>query len=255
MDDLYDWPRAVALLQAERPWWAPGSAHGYHARTFGYLLGEPVRRTSGSTLGTWLRTHIAGPRGLDLHIGLGAADQARCADLVPSGADARIPERSRPMMQAMQTPDSATAAAFMNPLAPRGYMNTAAFRGAELPAMNGHASARALAQLYGALAVGDPGLCPPALLAEATRPQSEGDDAVLRQPTCFGLGFMLSRPALEVGLSSASFGHAGAGGSLAFADPDARIGFCFLMNRMRPGAVTGNDSAMALVATLGELLG
>ncbi|HSG89378.1 MAG TPA: serine hydrolase domain-containing protein [Pseudomonadales bacterium] len=253
-EDLYDWPRTIELLQQERPWWTPGTAHGYHARTFGFLLGEPLRRASGMTLGAWLRARITGPRDLDLHIGLAAADHERCADLTPSGVEARIPEASRPMMQAMGDPATATAAAFSNPSAPRGFMNTAAFRGAELPAMNGHATARAFADLYGALAIGDETLCPASLLAEATRPQSEGDDSVLLQETCFGLGFMLSRPALEVGLSTASFGHAGAGGSLAFADPEARVGFCFLMNRMRPGAVTGNDSAIALLDTLRECL-
>jgi CubicO group peptidase (beta-lactamase class C family) len=133
-------------------------------------------------------------------------------------------------------------------------MNTEAFRQAELPAMNAHATAPALARLYGMLAAGDQTLLPPSVLAEATSVQSEGPDRVLLQPSCFGLGFQLSRPELVVGLSDAAFGHAGAGGSLAFADPSARVGFCFLMNRMRPGAVTGNDSAMALVDALAECL-
>lgn len=254
MELLYDWPAAVAELARQTPWWTPGSAHGYHARTFGFLLGEPLRRASGLGIAGWLRERIAGPLDLDLHIGLAGPDLARCAELTPAPAGTDIPEASRPMLRAMGERGTPTADAFGNPPAPRGYMNSEAFRAAELPAMNGHATARSLARLYGGLAVGDAALCPPALLAEATRVQSEGEDRVLLQPSCFGLGFMLSRAALPVGLGDASFGHAGAGGSLAFADPAARVGFCFLMNRMRPGAVTGNASAMALVDALREVL-
>lgn len=247
LGDLYDFDRGSALLAAQRPWWTPGEDHGYHARTFGFLLDAPLRGATGASLGAWLRERIAGPRGLDLHIGLSAEQQARCAELVPAGTDARIPESSAPMMRAMGDRDTLTAAAFTNPPGRRGFMNSPEFRAAELPAMNGHATARALADLYGALADGDETLCPAELLREATSVHSQGADRVLLQPSCFGLGFMLSRPSLPVGLSDGSFGHAGAGGSLAFADRDARLGFCFLMNRMRPGAVTGNDAAMALV--------
>lgn len=248
--DLYDFDRGSALLAAQRPWWTPGEDHGYHARTFGFLLDAPLRGATGASLGTWLRERIAGPRELDLHIGLTAAQQSRCAELTPAGADARIPEASAPMMRAMSERDSATAAAFTNPPGRRGFMNSEAFRAAELPAMNGHATARALADLYGALATGDDTLCPGEILREATRVHSEGIDRVLLQPSCFGLGFMRSRPELPVGLDDGCFGHAGAGGSLAFADPGSGLGFCFLMNRMRPGAVTGNDAALALVEAL-----
>lgn len=247
LEDLYDFERGSALLAAQRPWWTPGDDHGYHARTFGFLLDAPLRGATDASLGAWLRERIAGPSALDVHIGLSTEQQQRCAELVPAGVDARVPEASAAMMRAMGDRESITAAAFTNPPGRRGFMNSPAFRAAELPAMNGHATARALADLYGALAIGDEGLCPAELLSEATRVHSEGPDRVLLQPSCFGLGFMLSRPSLPVGLSEGSFGHAGAGGSLAFADPQTGLGFCFLMNRMRPGAVTGNDAALALV--------
>ena len=255
LEDLYDFDRGSALLAAQHPWWTPGEDHGYHARTFGFLLDAPLRGATGASLGTWLRERISGPRELDLHIGLTPENQARCAELSPAGVDAQIPEASEPMMRAMNDRASLTAAAFTNPPGRRGFMNTAAFRAAELPAMNGHATARALADLYGALATGDETLCPAELLREATRVHSEGPDRVLLQDSCFGLGFMLSRPALPVGLSDACFGHAGAGGSLAFADPESGLGFCFLMNRMRPGAVTGNETALALVEAVRGCLG
>jgi CubicO group peptidase (beta-lactamase class C family) len=254
LEDLYDPQRAAELLAVQRPFWAPGTDHGYQARSYGVLLEEALRRATGHSLATHLRDRISGPLGLDLHLGLGPAEQARCAELTPAPAGGAIPEASRPMLKAMGEPGTPTHAAFSNPPGRRGYMNTEAFRQAELPAMNAHATAPALARLYGMLAAGDQTLLPPSVLAEATSVQSEGPDRVLLQPSCFGLGFQLSRPELVVGLSDAAFGHAGAGGSLAFADPSARVGFCFLMNRMRPGAVTGNDSAMALVDALAECL-
>ena len=118
--------------------------------------------------------------------------------------------------------------------------------------MNGHCTARGLAGIYAAVLRGE--VLPAALLDEAMRGHSDGEDRVLLQPTTFGLGFMCSRTALPVGLSDASVGHAGAGGSVGFADPEAGVAFAFVMNRMRPGAVTGNDSALALVEALREAL-
>lgn len=252
-DALYDHDFIARQLETEAPWWQPGTAHGYHARTFGFLLDEALRRATGQRVGERMRD-LARDLEVDLHLGLDAALQERCADLVPAAAGTPVPEASKPMLAAMAERGTPTAAAFGNPPALRGYMNLARFRAAELPAMNGHATARALARIYGHLAIDDGSLLPSSLLAEARRVHSEGPDAVLLQDSRFGLGFMRSTPTLPAGLGPEGFGHAGAGGSLAFADPDARVGFAFLMNRMRPGAVTGNDTALALVDALRECL-
>jgi CubicO group peptidase (beta-lactamase class C family) len=244
-EDLLDGARMAAALAREQPFWRPGEAHGYHARSYGFLLAEVLRRATGESVGARLRRRVTGPRDLDFHIGLEALDMERCADLVPAPAGTAVPEASRPMLRAMADADSVTAAAFAVPPQGRGATNSAAWRAAELPAMNGHCTARGLAGLYAAVLGGR--VLPAALLEEARSVHSEGEDRVLLQPTTFGLGFMCSRPTLPVGLGDASVGHAGAGGSVGFADPEAGVAFAFVMNRMRPGAVTGNDSALALV--------
>jgi CubicO group peptidase (beta-lactamase class C family) len=248
---LYDWPRVVSVLAATKPWWPPGDGHGYHARTQGFLLGEALRRVCGHTLGAWLAREVAGLADLDLLLGVPPSELGRCAELVPAalGPD----PAAEALLRAMRE-DSLAAVAFARPPAPRGYMNSEAFRRAELPAMNVHGTARALASVYGALALGGAPFVGSEFLAEATRPQREGADRVLGRSTCFGLGFMLSRPALAFGTSDAAFGHPGAGGSLAFADPSRRLGFAFVVNRMEPGVLAGGSSAHALVAALEEVL-
>ena len=246
--DLLDPVRMTTALAAQKPFWTPGAKHGYHARSFGYLLAEVLVRATGETVGARLRRRITGPRELDFLIGMSTPDQARCADLAPAAAGFVVPEASRPMLKAMSDLESATGAAFSIPPAPRGLNTSTRWRALELPAMNGHGTAAGLAGLYAALLAGE--LLPPSLLAEARMPHSDGADAVLLQHSTFGLGFMCSRSTLRLGISDASFGHAGAGGSVAFADAEARVAFAFLMNRLRPGAVTGNDSAMALLDAL-----
>ena len=139
-----------------------------------------------------------------------------------------------------------TGAAFQNPSLGPGYMNTEDFRRAEMPALNGHGTARSVAALYANLHR----LISPSLLEEATRTWSLGPDLVLKSVTRFGLGFQLHHELAPIGLRDGSFGHAGAGGSLAFYDPDREIAFCFAMNQMQEGVVTGGTSAMTIVRAL-----
>jgi CubicO group peptidase (beta-lactamase class C family) len=143
-------------------------------------------------------------------------------------------------MLAMQDKSTPTGAAFQNPSLGPSYMNSTEFRTAELPAMNGHGTARDLARLYSLL----PSLLPEELLREATRVHSSGLDQVLLTHSQFGLGFMVHDTAAPIGVRPGTFGHAGAGGSMAFYDPNARVGFCFVMNQMQAGVVTGGVSAM-----------
>ncbi len=240
---LYDWEGFCSALAEEDPWWIPGTRHGYQARTFGFLLGEVLRRRCGLTIGEWFSRKLAGPNALDLHIGLTESNLGRCAQMLPARVKAGgggMPVSAREMMKAMQDRTTPTWAAFQNPSPGPGYMNTTEFRQAELPAMNGHGTARDLARLYAGL----PALLPEPLLAEATRVHSSGRDQVLCAPSQFGLGFMVHADEAPIGVRPGTFGHAGAGGSMAFYDPSAEVGFCFVMNQMQAGVVTGGTSAV-----------
>ncbi len=243
-DLFYNWPAVCAALADEEPWWEPGTAHGYHARMFGFLAGEVLRRASGLTPGQWLAGRLSKPMDLDLHIGLDAGDLHRCAQMLP----ARVrpgdepPAAARKLLQAMSDRTTLTGVAFRNPSLGPGHMNSEHFRRAEMPAMNGHGTARGLATLYARL----PDLLPDSILEAATTTESVGEDLVLLTRSRFGLGFMLHDNEAPIGVRQGSFGHAGAGGSMAFYDPRARMGFCFVMNQMQQGVVTGGDSAMAV---------
>jgi len=233
----YDWERMTSALAAEEPWWQPGSKHGYHALTFGYLVGEVVRRISGKSLGTYFSDEVAGPLGLDFHIGLSEQDDARVAEMLPMPLPE--PGEDNLIAKAFSDPQSMTFKAFANPpdLMVPGTVNSRPWRVAEIPAANGHADARSLARIYGALAQGGEldGIDVLSLGAidRARVEQSYGDDAVLLGlPSRFGMGFMLDLPEHRIVPQSDIFGHPGAGGSIGFADPEAGIGFGYVMNKM-----------------------
>jgi CubicO group peptidase (beta-lactamase class C family) len=252
-DLLYDPEATARKLATESPWWTPGEHHGYHARTFGYLLGEVLRRATGSGIGAWLESKLAGPLALDLHIGLQDDQMIRCAQMVPARirpGENSIPASARRMMEDFQNLDTPTGAAFQNPSLGPGYMNSTRFRAAEMPSANGHGTARGLAALYAKV----PELLPRAVLDEAITTQSLGEDLVLKTLSHFGLGFMLYHPEAPIGVRPGSFGHAGAGGSMAFYDPEVQLGFCFVMNQMQQGVVTGGTSAMLCAKTVYECL-
>lgn len=235
---LYDWDRMTTALAAEAPWWPPGTRHGYHPMTFGWLVGEVLRRASGRSVGRLLAEDVARPLGLDLHIGLAEAEHARVARMARPAPDPGNPEAMGFMQKMLADPGGMTALAFANPLSIATGSNTPEWRRAEIPAANAHGTARAVARLYGALAGGGTldgvEVLPRDILRLAWQEQSCGDDAVLGVSTRFSLGWMLSqdRPGAAFGPGRRSFGHPGAGGSVGFADPDARLGFCYAMNRM-----------------------
>ena len=233
----YDWERMTSVLAAEEPWWEPGSKHGYHALTFGYLVGEVVRRISGQSLGTYFRKEIAEPLGLDFHIGLSEQNDARVAEMLPMPLPE--PGEDNLIAKAFSDPQSMTFKAFANPpdLMVPATVNSRQWRAAEMPAANGHSDARSLARIYGALAQGGEidGVDVLSLeeIDRARVEQSYGDDAVLLGlPSRFGLGFMLDLPEHRIVPQSDIFGHPGAGGSIGFADPESGIGFGYVMNKM-----------------------
>jgi CubicO group peptidase (beta-lactamase class C family) len=255
-EKLIDWEFMTAALAAQEPWWEPGTQHGYHALTFGHLVGELVRRIDGRTLGTYFREEIAAPLGADFHIGLEARDDRRCAEMIP----APPPPPGVPNLFAALTerPDSLTAKVFGNPGLGPNVVNTRAWRGAEIPAANGHGTARALARIYGALAtdgeVDGVRVLGAAAIARAAAEQVFGTDTVLAPlQTRFGLGFFLTHPMIPFGPNPRAFGHPGAGGSIAFADPDARLSFAYVMNQMQVG-LAGDARGFSLIYEVYEAL-
>ena len=249
-DALFNWNKMTTALAEQEPWWEPGTKHGYHALTFGHLVGEVIRRITGKTPGTYLREEIAGPLGLDMHIGLDAKDDARAGDMIampPPG-----PGEPNLFAEIMKNPESVTFKAFMNPpggMRP-GLVNTREWRAAEIPAANGHTTARSLAKLYGVLARGGEldgvRVMSKEQVAKCSIEQSNGPDALLMINTRFSLGFMMSQPGASLGPNAKSFGHPGAGGSLGYADPDAKIGFGYTMNKMHASLLI-DPRAIALI--------
>jgi CubicO group peptidase (beta-lactamase class C family) len=258
-DAIYDWDVMTAALAAQAPWWEPGTRHGYHALTFGHLVGEVIRRASGQSVGSWFREHVAGPLGADYHIGLAAEHDARVSPLhgslaapsAPGGGALELPGPLGQFLKDMTDPTTMTGAAFANPPGRADRHNTRAWRAAEIPAANGHGSAAALARIYGALARGGSldgaTLLAPESIERAREEQAFGPDAVLGSlPMRFGLGFMLRQDLMPISPSPNAFGHPGAGGSIGMADPDARVGFGYVMNKMKLGLV-GGPSAFAVL--------
>jgi len=254
---LYDWEAMISALAAESTWWEPGTQHGYHPVTFGHLVGEVIRRVSGQSVGEWFRQHVSGPLDADFHIGLPASEDARVSNLIggliapkldekaePGQAVARLKGPMAQFMRDMTDPTTMVGAAFNNPRQPRGAVNGRAWRGAEIPAANGHGTARALARIYGALARGGEidgvRLLEPESIERARTRQASGPDATLGGlPIDYGLGFMLQSRSMPLSPNVGSFGHPGAGGSLGMADPAARVGFGYVMNKMKPGLMGG----------------
>ena len=254
---LYDWNAMCEALAAQAPWWSPDTAHGYHAVTFGWLVGEVVRRITGRSLGTYFREEIARPLGMDLHIGLPDAEHDRAAELSDIPTDHLDPNAIGLAQVILGDPQSMAALAFLNPPALAFGPNNAAWRRAEIPGATGHSAARDLARVYGALARGGAvdgvHVLTPESIARLSAEQSAGADLVLQVPTRFGLGFMLSQERVDArfGPSPRAFGHPGAGGSLGFADPDRRIGFGYVMNRMGPYILL-DPRAIALIQSVYE---
>jgi CubicO group peptidase (beta-lactamase class C family) len=273
---LYDWDLMCDELAAQEPWWPPGEGHGYHAFTYGFLVGEVVRRITGESLGTFFRKNIGLPLGADFHIGLGAEHDSRTADMysvhignkpAPVGKpDDPPPSMSGPFAEfarRMQDPTTMQWAALLNPPQDRDAVNTRAWRAAEIPAANGHGTARALARIYGALACGGVidtiRILQPETIARATTEEVSGPERLFcgAVPMRFGLGFVLSDESQRYSRLSPnprSFGHAGGGGSVGMADPDRGIGFGFTLNNMQPSMVSAGSTPTLLIDAFYEAL-
>src|SRR2546425_734765 len=232
----FRWDVMTDALARQEPWWEPGTKHGYHAFTYGWLLGEVLRRITGVTLGTYFREQIAEPLGLDFHIGLGPENDARTAEII--SAELPQPGETNFVMDMLKDPQSMPFKVLANPpdLFVPGVVNTREWRAAGKTAADGHGNARAVARLYGALAKGGEldgvRVLSPKAIERATVEQARGRDEVMGLNLRIALGFVLTSPDATLGPNSRAFGHSGAGGSLGFADPDAKVGFGYAMNRM-----------------------
>lgn len=238
---FYEWDLMIKVLAEEAPFWEPGTCNGYHGLTFGWLVGEVIRRVSGKSLGTFFRDEVAKPLGLDFWIGLPEPLESRIARMIPGEPDSDIP-----FFKEMANPNSLQALMFVNT---GGYMTVPDYDSpgahkAEIGAAGGITNARGLAGMYAPLACGGKDLVSRDTLARMGAVSSAtGKDAVLLIPSRFSLGFMKSidnrrqPPGLDgsVILSEAAFGHAGLGGSIGFADPQAEISFGYTMNKMGEG--------------------
>lgn len=230
-EDLYDWEKMTSLLAAQAPLWEPGTASGYHVVTFGYLVGEVVRRISGKSPGAFFREEIAQPLNADFHIGLPASEDSRVADSIPwtmqpSGAKLEFSEIEK--------------ITFLNmPFRAGTTTSTRAWRAAEIPAVNGHGNARSIAEIHCILANGGVAkgkrFMTEAGCRKALEQQIEGPDLIMKHlpPARFGLGFALPGPLLAIELPNPDTIHWGGGGcSWIFIDMDARTTFAYAANKM-----------------------
>jgi CubicO group peptidase (beta-lactamase class C family) len=239
-DDLLDWQRMTSALAATEPWWTPGERHAYHTNTFGHLVGELVHRVGGSMPGDALRA-LAGPLGADVWFGVPLEEQPRCAEVLWA------PSQPIPTFDL----DRLSGDVLLNALAhfnPPGYSsvglaNTPEWRLTQIGSTSGHGSAAGVARIYTELAVPDR-LLSQDLLREATRAQSTGPCPILGEDVTFGLGFDPTTTRRPLGPNPRSFGHFGTGGALGFADPDAEVGFGYVMNHVIPRWQSNRNRAL-----------
>jgi CubicO group peptidase (beta-lactamase class C family) len=228
MDDLGDWDKIVAGLAAQAPAWEPGTAYGYHAVTFGWLVGELVRRVDGRGLGQFFAEEVAGPAGADFWIGLPESEEHRVVPMVPNPMTPELLELFGPLF----VPAMSMSGALGTGVELDRAANDRRFRAAEIGGGGGVASARGISRMYRWLL----DAYTPETIARLSERQTFGLDRVLSMDVFpmeqqIGLGFMLSGPFTPMG-GAASFGHSGAGGSYGFADPEHGIAFGYAMTKM-----------------------
>ena len=247
-DDLMAVTPVVEALAAQAPVWEPGTRHGYHAVTYGWLAGELVRRVDGRRIGQYFAEEVAGPLGLDFWIGLPESEEPRVSRLeaAPPPTD---PEALAMMMQIAGPGTMGFNALFMSGVmlaGPVDAFNSRVVHATEMPAANGITTARSLARMYAATVgeVDGVRLVDDATAAAVRAEAVNGPDACLVVPSRFGMGFMLDGDLTPM-LSPSSFGHAGAGGSLGYADPDANVGYGYVMNQMG-GGIAGDPRTVNL---------
>ena len=245
---ITDHEGVAEALAAQTPNWDFDGSHGYGARTFGFLADEIVRRVTGETLGARWERLFRAPLGLDLWFGL----PENLTDSAATVHAPKAPPAPSPFSKAFGDPASLTRRALSEPggtLTP-SVMNTPAMRTASIPSLGSIATADALAGFYSLLAGDGGGVFQPETLALMRTTLAKGPDRVLIDETSFSAGFMTNEFGVY-GPSPSVFGHPGAGGSIAFADPEHGIGFAFIPSAMHPGALPGARTRKLLAALYG----
>jgi CubicO group peptidase (beta-lactamase class C family) len=247
---LYNWDLMVELLAAQKPWWEPGTKSGYHTVTFGYLLGELIRRITKKTVGTFFREEVAEPLKADFYIGVPEEQFGRIADLIP-------PPPIDLSSFGEIDPKSVAMRSLINPMIDVSETRTKEWRMAEIPAANGHGNARSVSRITAALACGGQ-LDGVHLLSEneikkSIEEQSYGTDLVLNTPIRFGLGWGLQSKELPLGPNENLFYWGGYGGSVVVVDLDEKMSIAYVMNKM-VSTLTGDPRSENLVTALYQAL-
>ncbi len=247
---IYNWDRVVDLLATQKPWWEPGEHSGYHAVTFGFLVGEVIRRITGRTVGTFFREEVALPLGADFHIGLPEEYELRVGEMIP-------PPEAKPGDIGYIAPDSMLWKAMGFPETTALVSRERAFRAAEIPASNGHGNARSVARVAAALACGgkldDIRLLTLSTIEKAIEEQYYGTDLALGVPIRWGLGFGLTSKEMPIGPNPRTFFWGGWGGSLVVMDIDAKISYSYVMNKMSNIAIGDPRTVPIITALYGAL--
>jgi len=254
--DVVDYAAVVRALEKQKPLWAPGTAHGYHARTFGFLLDELARRIASRTIADYWRTVFAEPLALDIWIGLPAEENARAAIVYPARASsATLPDD---FYRALASPGTIQRKTFTSPrgLHAVSAMNTSENRARPFVSFGGIGSATSLAKFYAMLSnggeIGGRRFFSQHTIGQMTTTLTTGIDRVFEIPTAFSAGFMKDPPDAErriFGPSPLAFGQPGAGGSHAFADPENKLAFVYVMNQMEQ-KILPNEKSLRLVDAL-----
>ncbi len=262
--DVLDYDAVIRALEAQKPLWPPGTGHGYHARTFGFLIDELVRRIAGKTLSDYWRENFARPLNLDFWIGLPEKENSRVATMYAAKSGKPPEPKNRQsgsdFYADLVTPGTLARKTFTSPygLHVISKMNDAAIRAHPIVSFGGIGSASALAKFYSMLANGrtfdGQTFFSEKAIAWMTTTLADGVDRIFQIPTAFSAGFMKdSRNAARriLGPSGTSFGHPGAGGSHAFADPENRIAFAYVMNQMEQSLLPTEKSLRLIEAIYG----
>ena len=249
--DLYDWDKVTGMLAAQKPWWEPGTASGYHAITQGFLIGELVRRISGMSIGQFFREEIAEPLDADFHIGVPDRHFSRIADLIPA-------QGSETTLTGTGDADSIATRTFASPSVSALTSRTSEWRKAEIPAANGHGNARSVAKIQALLAchgkVGDKRLFSDKTAQSVMKERISGIDLVLDMQQSFGLGFGLNNPDAPLSPNKNTCFWGGWGGSAIIIDQDARASIAYVMNKMETG-LAGDMRSANLIGAFYQVIG
>lgn len=251
-ETLYDWDRSVKLLAEQKPMWEPGTKSGYHAITFGHLLGELVKRVSGKSLGTFFYEEVASKIDADFYIGFTEDIDPRVADLVPPD-----PAQQEEMAEVQSNP--LFMKALFNPFLTFLDTRTREWRAAEIPASNGHGNAKSIAKIGSILANGGRfegvQFLSNQMIEKAIEEQISGVDLVTMTPNRFGLGFGLNSQEILIprGTNPRTFYWGGLGGSVCVMDPDAKLCYAYAMNQIIL-SLTGDPRTKRIIETIHEIV-